>query len=1596
MKNKILKISMIILLIMTLTLTNFIFVGSSLISYAASTIETNNRNVEFDAYFVNGNNQAISSIDMSNQEDIYLYMQINVKQEGYFNGKVTIEDSNFSLKDTDSNYINKIEGNIITFNQINANTIADAKVKIELNRDEIFNLDNLNKTNVIKLEGTYFDSSERDKTIEATREIQLPLIENNTEENVANDIEIITNKIISVEGQEKRIVQLSWLLGLKDNNYPIKEIEANLTVPSIDGNRAEVEKFVDFNTMTYYDYSYDGSNVNFKFTNEANNNEIRWKTAGNEKVVLTFIYDKDVNVDTQKFLAEQKVKLYDDKELSVTQEIILNNEEKDNIVNISSYPETTSMYKGRLYAGLEQEYVTNTSVDIYLAKAINNVKFEENTNQTSLKDLYTKTVISKDEFDELFGETGEIVIYDQNNEEIGRITSSTEIDDNRDILISYEGEVTAIRFETSKPITEGTLNVKNYKKLSPDESSNIDGLSQVGYISKVGYNGQDLGQVENNITLQETVTQSRFEIDKDTLSTVVDNSVEIRATLLSNSERYDLYQNPVFTFELPEQVQSAEITSVELLYEDELRVANYNVDGRNIIVTLEGKQANYKDAAIEGAVLVINANISLNRNTATTDSKITMYYQNEIAHSYQDEAKQEQAIKIIAPKDMTIINSIPTISLETTGQEENTSVNLIRQDVPKQLEIRSEIINTSENNVKDVKILGVFPTNSSSNNLGIEIANSIQVLNRTDATVYYTENENATNDVNSAENAWSTEFTQNARKYLIVLGQLETGGSVDISYTIQIPEVLEYNKQAREYYTVSYTNELTSVVSTINSTAIILETGIGPKIEAKLSATSAGNEITQNVKNGEVIQYNIEVSNIGSENVGSIEVIGQVPEGTTMVVPEENYEYTGASYYEELPDREYKTTIENIEVGEVKTFTYEVRVNNDTQEGTNLENKIQIKYGDVTAESETHTLKTEKGNLRVTVKRVTDESIDLYTAGVVQYFAIIENISDENISDVKVKTNASDNIEVSRLSLITGMGREDGNIYYTDSDTTVPEDEIEETTDTSSDIQSEVIEYQDEISIGELAAGQTKVLSYDMTIKETENNNIEFSVTANDGQKEYNSNNWQDKVESFDIELSMTTQTESQYVKSGDVIEYTINVKNLSNSRTSGLVIKDSVPTQLDIQSITLNGELVTGFTTNDLEIPVELEANGESTIVISAVVNYSEGRLQAEAITNIAYAEVYGERIATTSEINHIIAASDGNFDGDNNVDDNDIAQGNRTITGLAWYDENANGNKDADEQTLSGIKVRLLNVETNNLVKTTDGNVLEATTNENGVYVLDKIGNGRYIAIFEYDQTTYTLTKYKASGVTESMNSDVLMNNLTIENVTENVPSTDILEVNNSNISDINIGLALLQNYDLKLDKYVSRIILQNSQGTTVREYQDETMAKAEIDAKQVNGTTAIIEYQIRVTNVGEVTGYARRIVDYMPNDLTFNSEMNKDWYQTGSEIYTSVLSNEPIAPGETKTVTLTLVKSMTENNLGRINNRAEIAEDYNDLGLTDVNSIPGNQEQDENDLGSADVILSLRTGGVVYISIAIVAVVILSAVGIIIYKKNKKSKI
>ena len=1125
-------------------------------------------------------------------------------------------------------------------------------------------------------------------------------------------------------------------------------------------------------------------------------------------------------------------------------------------------------------------------------------------------------------------------------------------------------------------------------------------------------------ETEMTMALNETTTEARLEINRNTLSTIVANDIEMKLILKTDEESKDLYRNPTFTIELPEQVESVQINSINVLYEEELTIANYTVDGRYITIQMQGEQTAYKSQSVEGANIIINATINVNRTSIAKPESINVTYTNEKANAYANNeaiGRISREIEVVAPKDVTVINSIDALNVETIGEEETTSVGLQRGTNATQMEVSFEIINNNEENVENVSMLGTFPTKTEENNIDIAVVGRVNVEN---GTVYYTENENATTDIENTENGWTETITNPTavKKYMVKMDNIASRSAVNGSYMIEVPENLEYNQTATEGYEVTYTKGQARTENTVTATEISMETGVGPKVETNLTATLAGEELTNTstVKNGEVIKYRVQVSNVGSEDVSNVTVKGMIPEGTILVEPVDNYEYTGASYYKEIETDTFETTIESLPVGDIAYVEYEVMVSSDLANGTSIANTVEINYLDVVQETNEFTVLSENGNLRAMVKRVTDRKVDLYETGTVEYFGIIKNISSETLNDVTVKTNKSENLGVSRLTLITGMSEDEvsDEEIYTISSGEIPE-VTEEAADTGNEEQTttEQIEYSDEINIGTLQPGEAKVLSYSMVINEMPDNTVDtinFSVEASDGQKEYKSNLWEDKVNSFDIDMTMEANTESQYVKSGDNITYTIHVRNNSTSPTSGLIIRDEIPSQLTVNRVTKDGEELE-FATNNIEIPSEIPANGEITIVIETVVNYSAARVDAETITNRAVATLYGEEIAITSDLNHIIEADvidnpnnpeDPNTPEDPDIPDNpngDIANGEQIISGLAWFDENANGRKDDEETTLRNITVRLLNVNTNQLVKDKEGDILEATTNENGMYVMDNIASGQYIAIFTYDAEQYSLTTYKAEGVNETLNSDVRLNELLIEDERETVASTDIIRIDSENVSDINIGLIELQNFDLKLDKYVSRILVQNSAGTTTREYNNATTAKVELDAKQMNGSNIIIEYNIVVTNVGEVAGYARNIVDYMPGDLEFSSELNKDWYESGNALYTTALGNDIINPGESRSVTLTLTKTMGEDNLVTRNN-AEIYEAYNNLGLEDSNSTPANNVSGENDMGSADVIVSIRTGGVVYMTIAIVAVIIVLTgivTGIIVKRKNAKEE-
>lgn len=1654
MKNKIFKISVILVMILTMLMTNFVFVGNSLISYALdNNNNTNNNNIEFNVYFKNEKGEKETSTDIAtSSQETMLYMYLNVKQEGYFNGTISLEEgANFKLVESNNQYVKSVENNTINLYNVTAGTSIEIPVKIEPIKEETYKIGLLEVESKITLNGIYKDSSERHKKINATKIVELKFVDEATQENVINQAAIITNKRANVEGEEKRIVQLSWDMGLKDNSYPIQEIVAKIKAPVIGEKEPQIQTQVNLNTMTSYDEQYENGISEIILKNEkTQEGTVDWKTSGVENIIVTYLLDKDVQLNNLVIEPEVKITLYNQKEINSTSQLVLGQEEKDAVVEVTTQNQENEMYKGKLIAGIDRQYETKTSVKVNLAKMVNEITVQEsastytiNETENVAKSFYSQTLIAKEQIEKILGQNGSITITNQNNQVMGIIDSAIETDENGYIVINYgDSQTQELYIKMTAPVTEGTIELTHIKTIKETQKQVVKEASRIHNIISCQYNQGLANQVENNITLKDTVTESKITVDTEQLSTVVNNYINMKITLLSNEEKYDLYENPNITITLPEQVEGIKLTNVSKLYDDNNEFGDtiqYAINGNNINLVLNGRQMDYT-STVEGITLVVEAELQVNKTAATSDEQIVLSYQNANAVSYANNAVASTPIKITAPKEITAVNSIRELAVETIGEEETTEIMMEKGSAAKQVVAEMEIINSNVADIKDVKILGDFPTDNSENNMGIAITRGIQIAGVDNAKVYYSANEKATDDITDAQNQWSENLNGiEAKKYLVSLDTVNAQSSVQANYQMAIPENLAYNEVATEGYSVRAMNSETGTDINLDATKIAMQTGVGPKVETELYASVGEDTLKTNdtVKNGEVIKYHAKVSNTGTEEATNVKVIGNVPEGTTLVQAMPNYNYTGAAYYQEVAEKSYIQTIDKLTAGETKVVEYEVRVNANTEKGTKITNEVEVQYGEAKTKS-TMTNVTDTSNIRVSLKRITDltDGTQIYIGDYIEYYAIIENTSNAEQKDVKVQTNLSNNAEVEELTLITNMKVEDiPDEGLVDADiekgtNSNPNEENQNSTEegnteegSDEDEEQIVFEnqtpltYQKEVNIGNLGSGETKVLHYVIKTKageenEDDANTIKMSAIASASNQICRSNVWEDKVLHYDIKANMSTNTQSQFVEIGDEIDYIITVENNGIGESRLVKVIDEIPNDLEIKSITVNGEEKSiPDNSNRVNIYTSVKERDTTTIVIKTHVDYHEN-VDVKTITNKAFIENEdGDNITTTSEITHIIKGiSSGVIDeGGDDIDDENTTnnnensgmeqtksnntQRNNMIAGVAWLDSNTNGARDAGETLLSNIKVKLLNVETNEIVKNSNGNETTATTNAEGMYVLNNIANGKYIVIFEYDTTKYGLTTYQISSASESVNSNAVMNTLSINDVTTEVASTDILTINDTDISNINIGLIELNNFDLKLEKYISRVLIQNSSGSTVRQYDNVDMAKVELDAKKVKGSTVLIEYNIILSNVGEVDGYVKKVVDYMPSDLKFSSELNKDWYQTNGQLYNASLANTKIAAGASKTITLTLTKTMTENNTGLTLNAAEIAEDYNELGLKDSNSTPGNKAEGENDMSSAEVLISIRTGGIVYVSVIGVILAIGIIVAFVIIKRKKQ---
>lgn len=212
-----------------------------------------------------------------------------------------------------------------------------------------------------------------------------------------------------------------------------------------------------------------------------------------------------------------------------------------------------------------------------------------------------------------------------------------------------------------------------------------------------------------------------------------------------------------------------------------------------------------------------------------------------------------------------------------------------------------------------------------------------------------------------------------------------------------------------------------------------------------------------------------------------------------------------------------------------------------------------------------------------------------------------------------------------------------------------------------------------------------------------------------------------------------------------------------------------------------------------------------------------------------------------------------------------------------------------------------------------------------------------------------------------------------------------------------DQDIEKVKVQYFDLSLRKWVTQsIVIEDGQEKVTEtghtaEDDPEAVAKVDLKKSKINNVIVKFRFKIRVKNEGAIAGYVKEIKDYIPDGLKFLEEDNPLWKKVDEKtITTDQCKDVLLKPGDTTEVEVLLTWINGEDNMGVMDNWAEISKDYNEYGSPDIDSTPDNNKKGEDDIDDAPVMVTVQTGEVArYTGIAIVVLTILTT-GVVLIKK------
>lgn len=1641
--------------------------------------------VNFDVQYENGKHSAI--IDQ-NKSDEKINIALSLKKDGYIKeATIDLSDTNFEIsqvKKSDKVQNFDAENKKITFGQMTSKEkIAEQIIITPINKEEVSE-DNFNKDNHIKLTCTFVNTNLKETKVEQEIVIHTEWMAKNVEANL--NYEVTKYIPYATENESNLIVQGKITSNVKDYVLPVKNTKININVPKLAGEYPEKVTVINSTEGTTEEINKNGvtydnktGKLTIEKTNEVENSKIKWQKNKTQEYIVTYIYSAKVyeNIKDQSiklnYQLDSELTLYSNKDITVKAKATVEKEQKEKLGEIAEViienPTNDDIYKGYMYNNKvtaeenkrETEIANKYTLNIAYSNLIDSFTISQNDDQfTTSKEqeykanTYNKELkMSKQEFDNVLGADGKIEIQSKDGTLLSTIDKDTkaEQDEIKIDLASFKTE--NIVLETSKPQTEGSLNFEITKAIAKDNDYRIEEIKEFtnlkSSLNVVAKNSDIavLNETTEMVTkLEEPSQKVSIELENNRLSTVTTNeAVAIGVTLENDSIDDVMFINPNFKVILPQHVENVEVITVEVMFDDELKVAETktydNDDGtKTIEVQLEGTQTTFNNPIAKGATIVIAADITLEKTTPTMNTEIKVIAQNGDENKTTSENKV--SVKFVAPSGVVTTNSV----IGHNGEEKLEVINgdakealIPAKSTEKELTFEMNIINNYENTLSNAVILGrtMFKGNKDVDTLqdlgttmNIPMSSKITLsgLPEENAEIYYSANGNATKELSNAENAWTKEITNYAevKSYMIVFKNydIKSGDVFKFSYKAKAPANLDYENKLYEMYGMYFTNNINTgaIEDKAIATKIGLNTGKEAVLNAKLESVLGEGA---SVKAGEHLKYIVTINNNGTISAEGTTINIEIPNNLEYIPKEcENYKIRTIMPLQKFDDMEEPDwdSIDWSQAGMSKEEAmkmwqeskeqmkeYEQWVEEQKAQGvefdeniTEPKNILVITIGSIKTNSTI--IKELEFNTKHLGSNADDETVKLKAT--IEYNEDVETETNEVTNIIKVDffnvamyANNQNKIQVGDtyeclINISTNDFENDTNNAILKL--TLPNEmEYKSVTYESGTVPNKVNVKGNilEISLGTIEKGATKQLTLKLNVKNLPDGvyKKEVSITGTieaDGKNAETISGLTDTINKIGVSIVQTCNIPAHTtISATEKYTYTFTVSNLSEIPMEDVILTDKLPDEVQLKSVETIYSDGTRSTVVSINANGEMEVNlslGELTTANVKVEVMAKSLTKDTTITNKG--KITHEKLGTieSNSITHIIEL----FDKNNR--DPDKPSYTKKITGTVWVDKNRDGAKDADEEKVGNVTVILID-QSGNIVKNEKKVECITTTDSDGNYLFNNLYSGTYTVIFLYESSFYSATTYRKEGIDESVNSDAIDKSVVFDGTQRVAGVTEAIKVATSNIYNIDLGLVENAKFDLKLDKTVKVITTNNGKDVAEHTYNSKN-AKIDFEAKYIAQSSMVVEYSITITNEGGVAGYAKKIADYIPTELKFNSELNKDWYEgTNGTVYNSSLANTIINPGESKTVTLILTKNMNNDDFGVFSNSAEIYEASNNYGLLDVDSIPGNKASNEDDYSIANVIVGVKTGqAVIYVTLTM-AVLIIIATGVYVIRKK-----